>query len=226
MGNSIISLVPARKNSKGFKNKNVKLLNGLPLFQHSVNLSLKMGIECVISTDIESILESEQHSKVKIIDRPKKLCEDNSKIEKVILHFIEHLGLSNYTIVLLQATSPLRRISDVQKSLDLFSNNMYDLVLTVRKIKNKFLKSGFIDGTKFSPVSKVSYCFENRQFLPDIYLPNGAVYIFNSDWFRKNKGFQSNHIGAVLMDDTNSIDIDSENDFNEIKKRFNKLGHK
>ena len=40
----MICIIPIRSKSKGLKNKNIKLLNGMPLVMHSINTALKSKI--------------------------------------------------------------------------------------------------------------------------------------------------------------------------------------
>jgi len=221
MEKSIISFIPIRDGSQGLYGKNMKVLNGKPLYMYSVELSLNMKIDCVISTDIKTILESKDlDENITLIKRPNYLCNNQSKMEDVILHFIDTLKIKDTIIILLQATSPLRRKLDVQKSLDLFLRSNFELVMTVKEVDNKILKSGFVNNNKFKSLSKINFCYMNRQDLPKVYCPNGAVYIFNSDWFKNNKGFETKKTGVILMDSETSIDIDTIQDFNNASDYF------
>ena len=70
-----------------------------------------------------------------------------------------------------------------------------------------------MEGGRFVPVSDPAYCFTNRQHLPQVMKPNGAVYVFDRDWFLQNGGFETDRIGGVVMPAERSFDIDTEVDF-------------
>ena len=100
-----------------------------------------------------------------------------------------------------------------QKCIKTFKNNTFDLVFTVSAQDRAVLKSGFGRGNKFVPVAEPDFTFMNRQDLPELFRPNGAVYVFNGGWFEENNGFTSNKIGVVEMQKENSLDIDNQEDF-------------
>jgi N-acylneuraminate cytidylyltransferase len=56
----------------------------------------------------------------------------------------------------------------------------------------------------------------NRQQLPPVYRPNGAVYVFDADWFAANGSLASRSIGFVEMPEERSLDIDTAEDFGRI----------
>ena len=69
-----------------------------------------------------------------------------------------------------------------------------------------------IDGS-FRPLSNMKYIFSNRQSLPSVCKPNGAIYIFKAEWLIKNKELQNaKSISGVEMPDTRSHDIDTIED--------------
>ena len=49
-----ICIIPARAGSKGIKNKNIAILNGLPLVQHSINTAKKLRKYCDIAVSTNS----------------------------------------------------------------------------------------------------------------------------------------------------------------------------
>ena len=75
------------------------------------------------------------------------------------------------------------------------------------------LKWGRLDGDRFVPLSDPAHCFANRQSLPPVVRPNGAVYVMNAEWFLKRGSFVSERIGVVPMSAERSQDIDTLADF-------------
>ncbi len=214
----IISIVPLRKESKGIKNKNLRKINGIPLYKYTVNQALRISHKCILTTDIEEVFESERDSNLIKIKRPKNLCQDSSLMSDVIMHSIKKLNLRNNLIILLQATSPLRLDSDILEGLNLFKKGSFSMVMSVSIKESNSLKYGFLNNNKFSSVNEPKFCFANRQQLPNLYAPNGAVYIFGSNSFIENKDFPTSSIGAFEMPVSRSIDIDKESDLEIIKK--------
>ena len=67
-----------------------------------------------------------------------------------------------------------------------------------------------------------NYTTSRRQDLPQAYMPNGAIYIFRLSDFVKNYEFPSNGSYPYLMDNYESLDIDTKDDIstlcNSLKK--------
>ena len=59
-----------------------------------------------------------------------------------------------------------------------------------------------------------------RQDLPELFRTNGAVYVFNGGWFVENNGFTSNNIGVVEMPKENSLDIETQEDFDRVAQIY------
>lgn len=212
------AIVPARAGSKGLPNKNILTLQDKPLYMHSVDVALEAGAERVIvTTDISQIITSRHEPSVEIHQRPAKLALDTTTMEEVILYTCSELHLSG-TTVLLQPTSPLRRPTHIHKALEIFSNDKVDLVISVTNADNSILKWGFVDENIFQPIADTKYCFANRQQLPPVVRPNGAIYIFDAGTFCAKKGFPLGVIGALHMNEEESKDIDLIEDFEFCQK--------
>ena len=208
-------IIPLRAGSKGLPNKNITELDGKPLYLHAVDLALEAGASrIIVTTNIEEIFQSKLDERVEVLGRPEKLCSDTMAMSPVLLHAIEKLVVRGI-VVLLQPTSPLRSLEDLRASLDLFEHSGSDLVLTVTLADSSVLKWGELneDGF-FQPLSKVKHVFSNRQSLPAVYKPNGAVYVFSAEWLLKNKTIvNAQTISAVKMPNSRSHDIDTLEDF-------------
>lgn len=207
------AVVPLRAGSKGLPGKNTRLLAGKPLYRHAVDLALAAGAQRVIvTTNIPEVLSAALPPSVQTVERPTDLCGDAVPMAPVLAHALQCAGCEG-TIVLLQATSPLRQVADVQAAIDVFASGRHELVMSVTEADRGVLKWGCVDGDRFLPLSDPAYCFSNRQSLPTVVKPNGAIYVLNAEWFLARGSFVSERIGLVHMSAERSQDIDTLADF-------------
>lgn len=207
------AVIPLRAGSKGLPGKNTRLLAGKPLYRHAVDAALEAGAHRVIlSTDIPEVLSATFSLVVQAIQRPPDLCGDAVPMAPVLSHALQAAACEG-TVVLLQATSPMRQASDIQAALDVFATGQHELVMSVTEADRGVLKWGRLDGDRFMPLSEPAFCFANRQSLPPVVRPNGAVYVINAEWFLKRGSFVSERIGVVQMSAERSQDIDTLADF-------------
>lgn len=212
----LTAIVPVRAGSKGFPGKNTKILEGIPLYLRAALQGVRTTGNALISTDIEEILHSKHPAHILLSQRPEHLSSDNSSMEEVLKYVIEKESLHDSTLVLLQATSPLRRDTDIQEAIQLYNKGHHDLVMSVVKENKGILKYGTLENGRFIALRKPSYCFFNRQQLPDVYAPNGAVYVFSARKFIEASGFPTGKIGAIQMASEHSLDIDTQQDFDSV----------
>jgi N-acylneuraminate cytidylyltransferase len=117
-GLSLIAIIPARKGSKGIKNKNRVLLNGKPLICYSIEAALRSSYidTVVVSSDDEEILNIAQSYNISFINRPKELSGDFITLEPVILNVLDFFSGYDY-FMLLQPTTPLRTVDHIDKAV-------------------------------------------------------------------------------------------------------------
>lgn len=215
--NSII-IIPARKGSKGLPNKNIKQLNGKPLISYSIEYAQKIkkssDIICVSSDDerVEKIVK--KYPMVEFLIRPKILAKDNTSMESVLKHLIykyEEENLFFDSIILLQPTSPIRKIIDFKLISKKF-NNKVDMVVSVKKAnENPYYslfeenKDGYLFKSKSSKITR-------RQDAPDVYCLNGSFFMINVNSLKKESIFNFSKILKVEMPIERSIDIDTKYD--------------
>jgi len=108
-------LIPAKKNSRGIKNKNLIKINGKSLVERTLKESFasKLTNLIYVSSDSEDILNLAKKYNSIPIKRQKKFCSSSASANSVILHFIsvlpDNLIRANPWIFYLQPTSPLRK---------------------------------------------------------------------------------------------------------------------
>ena len=142
---------------------------------------------------------------------------DKKNYDLVLKDMFEKVDLVNKYIILLQATSPLRKDEDILNALNLFRKGNYSMVMSVKKVDSCFLKYGYDRRGNFIPFAK-NYLFKNRQSLPKVLSPNGAIYIFSVKEFLKKNKMPEKNIGYYEMPFDRSLDIDKKEDLNKIRR--------
>lgn len=212
--NTWTAVIPIRAGSKGLPGKNTRILAGRPLYMHAVHLALNAGARRVlITTDIDEVLKADLPEAVLVVRRPPQLCGDDVTMSPVLMHLLVQEQVQG-PVVLLQATSPLRQVSDVQAALMQLDTGEFDLVMSVTEAERSVMKWGTIlDNKRYVPLAGAAYCFANRQSLPPIYKPNGALYAMRAEWFINNGSLATERLGALIMPVERSQDIDNLTDF-------------
>lgn len=212
----IIAYIPARKNSKGLKNKNLRLIIGKPLVELAILQALESKVfeQIVVSTDSEKIhLIAKKYNCITSGLRPSEIASDTSKIIDSILYDYHKLQFEDYDcLVLLQPTSPLRSSLDIKNALDLFIDNDLSSVVSVTKSNEKLHLLRTLD--QQSRLTKVKNIDSDirRQESKELLKVNGAIYVNQMvDILKSNFTFNDNSI-PYIMSNENSIDIDDLND--------------
>lgn len=229
-----IAIIPARSGSKGLKDKNIKLLNGKPLMAYTIEAALESNMfdTVMVSTDSQEYarIAKEYGADVPFL-RSKEMSSDEAgswDVVKEVVDKYRNLGITFDTVCLLQPTSPLRNSNDIIEAYKLFYHNNCDSLSSVCEIEHplEYCRTINMD-LSMSQIIQVEEKFR-RQESKKIYRLNGAVYIrkiFNFDNYCE---INNNFNIAYVMKLENSIDIDTETDFEFsefiIKKKLFKRG--
>lgn len=218
------ALIPAKYQSRGLPEKNITILKDKPLVAWSIEAGLKtQSIKTVfVSTESCRVAEICSRFGAQIIDRPDSLCADNTTTDAVIQHAItiirKQVKEDDFGIVLLQPTSPLRNSIDVDQAIQVFVSSDANALVSVYPVESSLLKvykqddKGFLIGA-FSPDTP----YLPRQSLPQIYMPNGAIYIFTASQFLTAGQIPRTQVVPFIMDKERSIDIDTRDDLESVK---------
>ena len=119
MNNKVLAFIPARANSKGVKDKNIKKLNGKPLVSLTIDFAkeLKFIDYIVVCSDSLKIKRIAKDKKINFILRPEKLSTDDSKVESSLIYTLQNFKEAHLIeyILLLEPTSPFRQKNTVKK---------------------------------------------------------------------------------------------------------------
>lgn len=210
-------LIPARAGSKGLPGKNVKHLEGKPLISYSIEFAKEIAGEkdviCISSNDMEVLEIARGYGIGLPFIRPDYLATDEAGSYEVIMHALEYFGIENFdAVLLLQPTSPLRRISDYLKLESKFKTEI-DMVVTVKKSKENPYFNLFEEDADGTLKKCKSATFTRRQDCPTVYAINGSMYLMNVHSLLKTNIIGFTKIDKIEMPDELSIDIDTIQDW-------------
>jgi len=225
----ILSIIPARGNSKGIPLKNLAKLNGQSLLHYTIDASLKSKLinRTIVSTDNKRIKEESKRLGAEVVDRPKKLSGDKIGIEPTIQYTLDYLKKKeNYIpniIVLLSNTHPFRTFEHIDDALSLLFKKKYDSVITGYQLHTFFWKK-----RANSTVIPINYDPQKRPNRQEMEIPlfeNGALFVTTYSAFVKSRCRISGKIGFYKMPLDTSINIDTQNDLLDAEKLMQKQRH-
>ena len=221
MRKKILCTICIRSGSKGVKNKNIKIINNKPLVYYSFIVAKKTNIfsNIFISSDSKNFLSiCKKFGANDLVKRPKILSSDKSgKIEAIkhALIYAEKKYNIRYDYVIdLDATSPLRTVSDIKKAYKKFiKSNSTNLFSVTNSNRSPYFNMVEIKNSKVQLVKRNKKQYLRRQDTPITYDLNASIYIWKRKSLINNKNLIQNKTSIFVMPKSRSIDIDDEFDF-------------
>lgn len=211
---SVLAVIPARGGSKGVPRKNIRDVAGKPLIAWTIEMAKKSQYidRLILSSDDAEIIEVAQKWGCEVpFVRPATLAQDETPGIDPVIHAIQTLSEKYDLVVLLQATSPLRTVEDVDGCISqLVESGAKACVSVVEPDKSPYWMYRIDDNKRLVPLLEQGY--ERRQDLPETYALNGAVYVAECVWLESTKSFISPETTAYVMHESHSLDIDTETD--------------
>jgi N-acylneuraminate cytidylyltransferase len=215
-GKTILGLIPARGGSKGLPRKNIIPLLGKPLIAWTIEEAKKSKYidRLILSSEDDEIIRIAKEYGCEVpFKRPVELAQDNTPGIEPVLDAIKKLPNYDY-VILLQPTSPLRTVEDIDGCVEKCIYNKVNACVSVTEPdKSPYWMYSLDDKDKMVPLLDTEEEFTYRQEIPKAYVLNGAIYVAKANYLLKKKSFVSEDTIAFIMPPERSIDIDSEVDF-------------
>lgn len=192
----ILGITPARGGSKGIPKKNIKMISGKPLIAWTIEAAQKSTMldRFVVSSDDDEILSTAARYSAEVLERPYKFATDTSSTLSVIRHAIEIIPCD--IVVLLQATSPIRRQGLIDECIREFMEHDYDSLAT-----------GFI--CKYVEYGRNEL---RRQDIEGYFYDDGNVYVIKADLIRRGDRY-GEKISRKILSRRENVEIDDDFDF-------------
>jgi CMP-N,N'-diacetyllegionaminic acid synthase len=211
----ILGIIPARGGSKGVPRKNLRMVADKPLIAWTIESARQSKYidRLILSSDDDEIMNVANQWGCEVpFKRPSEFAKDNSSSTGLVLHALDNLPDYDY-VVLLQVTSPLRRVEDIDACLLACVTKRWNAAASVAETdKSPYWMYTLNDVAQLKPVINTGKTVLRRQDLPETYALNGAIYVVRSDWFLNTHQFVTDETHAFPMPRERSLDIDSEQD--------------
>lgn len=223
----IIALIPARSGSKGLPDKNIMNYKGAPLMVHSI----KQGIASKYIDDVIVSTDSELYRNIAINNgakapylRPEEISGDLSTDYDFFIYHLNWLRSNNEIlpdyIVLLRPTYPTRKISDIDKAIELFDRN-YDDIDSLKSIIRTSLSpykmwlnsNGLIEPLLTLEGENEPFNLP-RQLLPVVYWQNACIDIVKTSVIMQQHSVTGARVMPYIMNESETHDIDTIEDYN------------
>ncbi len=223
---NILFTICGRAGSKGFKNKNLSVFNGIPLVYYTLGMirSFREKYNTVYDCDVVSTTDSadlsaliqQAESSVYPVTRTPELSGDTVRkidtIRDAARRATKYFGRQYDMVVDLDITSPMRTLKDLEAVIERRKTSKADVVYTVTEgRRNPWFtmvmkqENGFYSTVMPSAAA-------TRQETPKVYDMNGSIYGYTPEFIADDQPlFLKSDI--VIMRDTGFLDIDSQEDF-------------
>jgi N-acylneuraminate cytidylyltransferase len=192
----ILGITPARGGSKGIPRKNIKMIVGKPLIAWTIEAAKESRLldRYVVSTEDTEIARISEDFGAEVLKRPAELATDEADTLDVLKHALEAIPCD--ILVLLQATSPIRKVGLIDECIKEFIEGGYDSLAT-----------GFM--CKYAEYGKNDL---RRQDIKGLFYDDGNVYVIKADLVRKGDRY-GKKIARKFISRSESIEIDDDFDF-------------
>jgi CMP-N-acetylneuraminic acid synthetase/quercetin dioxygenase-like cupin family protein len=210
----VIGMIPARLGSKRIKNKNLRLLDGIPLIQYIVNAAKACPLldEIYINSESTQFEGIAKESGVKFYQRPEELSSDTATNDDFALDFINNVECD--ILVQLLSTSPFISSEEIDGFIQAMLDSNFETMISVSDVRIECIYKG------------KSINFEQKEQTPPSQLlePIKSYACSLMGWqinkFRENiNRFNAAYhggdgsIGFYELKGYSTIDIDNEEDF-------------
>ncbi|MCP3900210.1 MAG: acylneuraminate cytidylyltransferase family protein [Desulfobacteraceae bacterium] len=211
----ILAVIIARGGSKGVPRKNIKIAGGKPLIAWVIEAGKKSKYidKLIVSSDDNEIISVAKRFGCEApFVRPAEFARDKSTSDDVIIHALNNISGFDY-VMALQPTSPLINNEDIDGCIDFCVSSRAEFVVTVSEPdKSPYWTFTMGEDKKLFPVFEQKYFKQQRQQLPIVYIPTGAIKIAEVKSFLEHKSFYSDPTLGYVIPKERSLDIDSEVD--------------
>lgn len=222
--NKSVAIIPARGGSKRIPGKNIKLFDGKPIIEYSIETALKSGLfkKVIVTTDSYTIATIANKAGAEILMEPESLALDHIPTWEIINYVLKNIEYYKYACCI-YATAPFLKVEylkegfkNLKKSNGSFSVTNFDFpIQRALKIKNNNIEM-------FNP----EYELTRSQDLEKAYHDVGQFYWLNVKEFLEQKSMYLKPSIPVILPELYCQDIDTMEDWEIAEMKYKILKEK
>lgn len=215
-GGRVLGVIPARGGSKRLPGKNQLDVGGKPLLAWTIEAARASRYldRLILTTDDDALAAIARARGCEVpFMRPPELARDDTPGVAPVLHALRELPGYDW-VVLLQPTSPLRSVDDIDGCLELCARRGAPASVSVTTPAKSPDWMYRVDGEAHMRPLRAPGATE------PIYVLNGAVYACRTRWLLEHERFVTDETLAYVMPAERSLDVDDELDLLELRWRI------
>ncbi|CAM3691873.1 cytidyltransferase [Cohnella lubricantis] len=202
----VVAFLPAKGSSERIESKNLKLLNGKPLFLYTLEKLLECDFlnEVYLDTDSDEIIDLASETGCKVMRRDPAYASNKTDGHQLFLNEVKHADADIYVQIL--CTSPFINKSTIKKGIDiLIENNQYDSVVLVKKDK-QYTWNG--QGPVYD-----KFHIPNSVDLPDTIIETMGMYIVRRETALATQRRYGDNVYLLEASPIEAIDVNYPDEF-------------
>lgn len=202
----VVAFLPAKGSSERIENKNTKLLDGKPLFFHTLEKLVKCDFidEVYLDSESDEIFEMASEVDCKHLKRDPQLATNKTDGHALFFNEVRQVEADIYIQVL--GTSPFIKPETIKQGIDiLIEKPEYDSAVLVAKEKQYLWEENQPKYNKFH--------IPNSKDLPDTVVESMGLYIVRKETAYKNKMRYGDNVYFLYADSTEKVDVNYPDDF-------------
>lgn len=214
-----IAIIPARGGSKRVPRKNIKVFMGKPIISYSIETAIKSKLfdEVMVSTDDREIalIAKEYGANVpfmRSMDNANDIATTSDVLIEVIEKYKSELGNRYDVICCIYPTAPFITAAFLKNSFKQFNNEGADTLISVKKYSSPPQRAFVFRRDQFIHISP-EYRDIRSQDLEPYYHDAGMFYWLDVEVFCKYKNFTHGRVLPFILNEMESQDIDSKEDW-------------
>ena len=202
----VVAFLPAKGNSERIESKNIKLLDGTPLFLHTLQKlsSCNFIDEVYLDSESDTILEYAPYLNYKPMKRDSRLANNKTDGHQMFYNEVCQVEADIYIQIL--GTSPFIKEETIKKGIDiLVEHQEFDSVVLVKNEKQYTWNEN-------GPNYDINH-IPNSKDLPDVVIETMGLYIVKSEAAHKYKKRIGNKPYLLRASAIESVDVNYPDDF-------------
>lgn len=202
----VAAFLPAKGTSERIESKNLKLLNGKPLFLHTLEKLCRCDFidEVYLDSESDEILDYAPYLRYIPLKRDPKLANNKTDGHQMFYNEVRQVEADIYVQIL--CTSPFIKPETIKKGIDILKEQKeYDSVVLVKKEKEYLWDNG-------QPVYDKHH-IPNSNTLPDTIIESMGLYIVRKETAHEMKMRYGNHAFMLGGDAIETVDVNYPDEF-------------